>query len=88
MLAGVFVEGVVLVDREVLAVSPRAGSKVAVLPLRPVKYNPCDLRIQTHVAARSLNTVLHVFEATVQLPKFAAFRYLEDASAFRNPSSR
>lgn len=77
-----------LVDREVLAVSPRAGSKVAVLPLRPVKYSPCQLRIQTHVAARSLNTVLHVFEATVSLPKFAAFRYVEDASAFRNPTSR
>jgi hypothetical protein len=36
----------VLVDREVLAVSPRAQSRIAVLPLRPAKYSPCQLRLQ------------------------------------------
>ena len=35
-----------LADREVIAVSPRPGSRTAVLPLRPVKFSPCTLRIQ------------------------------------------
>lgn len=45
----VVAEGVVLVDREVLAVSPKAQSKVAILPLRPAKYSACKLRIQVCV---------------------------------------
>ena len=34
---------------------------------------------QTHVATRSLGTLLHVFETTIQLPRFAAFKYLDDS---------
>lgn len=46
MITASFIEGVVLVDREVIAVSPRPQSKSAVLPLRPSKYSPCSIRVQ------------------------------------------
>lgn len=67
-----------LVDREVIAISPKAQSRVALLPLRPTKNTPCTLRIQTHVATRSLGAQLHVFESDVLLPRFSVFRYLPD----------
>lgn len=41
-------EGVMLVDREVVAITPKPQSKVAELPLRPVKYSPCELRVQVN----------------------------------------
>ena len=42
------------------------------------------------MASRSLGTLLHVFEASIALPKFAAFKYLdaEDASSYRVPASK
>lgn len=40
------------------------------------------------MASRSLGTLLHVFETTVALPKFAAFKYLEDPGPYRVPSSK
>ena len=42
-------EGVLLVDREVVAVAPRAQSKVAELPLKPCKYHTCELRVQVRL---------------------------------------
>jgi hypothetical protein len=42
----------VLVDREVLAIAPKAQSKVAMLPLRPAKYSPCQLRVQVGIRIR------------------------------------
>jgi hypothetical protein len=71
-------EGVVLVDREVLAIAPRAQSKVAVLPLRPTRNAACTLRIQTHVALRSSGAQVHVFETDVVVPKFSAFKLLSE----------
>ncbi len=65
-----------LVDREVVAISPKAQSKIAVLPLKPAKHCPCTLRIQTHVATRSLGAQLHVFESDVVLPRFSVFKQL------------
>lgn len=40
-------EGIVLPEhREVIAISPKAQSKIAILPLKPTKYSSCSLRIQ------------------------------------------
>jgi hypothetical protein len=64
------------VDREVVAISPKAQSKLAVLPLKPAKHCPCALRIQTHVATRSLGAQLYVFETDVLLPRFSVFKQL------------
>ena len=42
-------EGVILVEREVFAISPKPHSKSAVLPLRPNRNTSCKLRLQvTH----------------------------------------
>ncbi len=88
-LVAVDLEGVVLVDREVLAISPKAQSKLAVLPLKPAKNSPCTLRIQTHVATRSLGAQLHVFETDVKVPRFAVFKHLPDGAApFEMPGAK
>eukprot|EP01034_Spumella_vulgaris_P021413 gene21413-27443_t len=76
-LIAVDLEGIVLVDREVVAISPKAQSKLAVLPLKPAKHCPCTLRIQTHVATRSLGAQLHVFESDVVVPRFSVFKQLD-----------
>jgi len=80
-LIAVDLEGVVLVDREILAIAPKPQSRVATLPMRPAKYSPCSLRIQTHVAARSLGGIVHVFETTITLPRFASFKYIDEQHA-------
>eukprot|EP01035_Chromulina_nebulosa_P037034 gene37034-49968_t len=87
-LIAVDLEGVVLVDREVIAISPRAQSKIAVLPIKPTKNSPCTLRIQTHIATRSLLSQLHVFETDVTLPRFAVFKQLSDASYNAPPAAK
>jgi len=88
-LVAVDLEGVVLVDKEILAIATRPQSKVAVLPLRPAKISPCTLRIQTHVATRSLGSLLHVFESSVSLPRFAAFKYIDrDLAQYPMPTSK
>lgn len=87
-LVAVDLEGVLLVDREVIAISPKAQSKTAVLPLTPTKNSPCSLRIQTHVAARSLITQLHVFEIDMKVPRFGAYQYLEPGSKEQKEMSR
>lgn len=43
---------------------------------------------QTHVASRSLGTLLHVFETTIPLPRFAAFKYMDDFTGYRVPASK
>lgn len=50
-----------MVDREVLAVSPRAQSKIAVLPMRPVKHAPCQLRIQVSFSRTNFSAYLSLF---------------------------
>ncbi len=80
-------EGIVLVDREVIAISPRPQSKVAILPFKPAKNSACTLRIQTHVATRSLGAQLHVFESDVIVPKFSVFKHLTETAGFVAPTS-
>lgn len=58
---GLFFEGC-----EVLAVTPSSTGKPAVLPFKPIKFNACVLRVQTHLAARGMNSQLHVFEKEVR----------------------
>ena len=36
-------------------------------------HSPCTLRIQTHIATRSLLSQLHVFETDITLPRFAVY---------------
>lgn len=48
-----------LVDREVLAVSPKAQSRIAILPLRPAKYSACKLRIQVNAFVVAMVDQLH-----------------------------
>ena len=40
-----------------------------------VLHSPCTLRIQTHIATRSLLSQLHVFETDITLPRFAVYYY-------------
>ena len=40
------------------------------------------------MASRSLGTLLHVFETAIALPKFAAFKYLDDPAPYRVPASK
>ena len=47
-----------------------------------------DVLIQTHLASRSLGTLLHVFETTIPLPRFAAFKFLESTADYRMPTSK
>lgn len=51
-------EGVVLSDREVIAISPKAQSKVAIVPLKPYKYSACSLRIQVHTTDLTITVTL------------------------------
>lgn len=85
-------EGAVLDGCEILTVSTAlaAQSKSAVVPLRPVRNQACQLRVQAHVAARSMASQLHVFETTVSLPKFASFRRVDEnkASQYATPSAQ
>lgn len=84
-LIAVDLDGVVLIDREVIAISPRPQSKIAVLPLKPSRNLPCNIRVQTHVATRSLGAQVHVFETDISLPKFSAFKVFTDASSLALP---
>jgi len=86
-LIAVDLEGVILVDREAIAITPRAQSKWAILPLRPNRNAPCKLRVQSHIATRSLGAQIHVFETDINIPKFSAFAQLtEDLSQFTAPT--
>lgn len=55
-------DGVVLIDREVLAISPKPQSKVAILPLRPTRNLACTLRVQVGLdVACSIGFVVSIF---------------------------
>lgn len=43
------------------------------------------MNTQTHVATRSLGAHLHIFETIVTLPKFAAFKHVDDPSYYQMP---
>jgi len=78
-------EGVVFSDREVMAFSPKTQSRSATLSLRPSRNYDCKLRVQTHVASRSLQTQLHVFETDINIPKFAAFAQTSEITQYPLP---
>eukprot|EP00607_Mallomonas_marina_P009864 CAMPEP_0182420674 /NCGR_PEP_ID=MMETSP1167-20130531/5644_1 /TAXON_ID=2988 /ORGANISM="Mallomonas Sp, Strain CCMP3275" /LENGTH=760 /DNA_ID=CAMNT_0024596939 /DNA_START=242 /DNA_END=2524 /DNA_ORIENTATION=+ len=86
-LVAIDLEGAVLSGLEVVAVSPLGNSKTVVLPLHPVRNIPCSIRIQAHLTVRGYPTSLHVMEADVLLPRFAAFLQLMEGTALSTPSS-
>jgi Bardet-Biedl syndrome 2 protein len=43
--------------------------------------------LQTHISLRSSLAALHVFEASIKVPKFAAFKMVEKSSQTPNPTS-
>lgn len=71
-----------------MAISPKSQSKIALLPFKPAKHTQCTLRIQAHVATRSLGAQLHVFESDVVVPKFSMFKYLPDSTGVELPASK
>lgn len=78
-LEGIMLEG----GREVIAFAPKnqvtgTGGRSATLSFRPSRNQPAKLRIQTHIASRSLTTYLHVFETDITVPRFAAFCQLDE----------
>jgi Bardet-Biedl syndrome 2 protein len=79
-------EGVILIDREAVVISPaKPQSKTAILPLKPSRNLGCKLRIQSHIATRALGTQIHVFETDIEIPKFAAFSQLIELSQYTPP---
>lgn len=75
------IEGVVLgTGREVLAFAPAALSRATTLPLRPTRNQPATVRVQSHIASRSLTSYLHIFEKDIQIPRFASFAVVPDTS--------
>eukprot|EP01038_Epipyxis_sp_PR26KG_P005701 gene5701-7869_t len=89
-LIAVDLESIVLIGKEVVAISPKEQSKIAILPLKPTKNSACTLRIQTHVATRSLGAQLHVFETDITIPRFSAYMQLtpENQSNYNIPKSK
>jgi hypothetical protein len=45
---------------EILAITPLSIGGAASLPLRPIKNQPCMLRIQTHVASRYVYIYIYI----------------------------
>eukprot|EP01039_Chlorochromonas_danica_P003873 gene3873-4231_t len=84
-LIAVDVEGNLMAEREVLAISPRTLQRQAVLPLTPSRNIASTIRLQTHLSTRSQSTQLIVEEKDLFLPKFAAFVLLDDLSRFPVP---
>jgi Bardet-Biedl syndrome 2 protein len=78
-LEGIMLDG----GKEVIAFAPKnqvtsSGARSATLSFCPSRNQPVKLRIQTHVASRSLTTYLHVFETDIAVPRFAAFCQLDE----------
>lgn len=76
---GVLLEG----GREAVAFAPKnlvtsSGGRSVCLSLRPQRHQAAKLRVQTHLAARSLTSYLHVFETDISVPRFAAFCELSE----------
>jgi Bardet-Biedl syndrome 2 protein len=84
-LIAIDVEGVIMLDREVVALSPRSHNKEAKLPLLPSRNVACTIRLQTHLSTRSQSSQLVVQETDLQLPKFAAFAHVVDLTQYPVP---
>ena len=81
-------EGIVLEGTEVLAIAPLSIGRVASFPLKPLKNQPCSLRIQTHLASRLLSTQLHVFESEIKIPRFSGYKVVDDDKTTIEPNSQ
>lgn len=84
-LIAVDLEGVIMVDKDVLALSPHTLNRQAFLPLTPSRNVACTVRLQTHLSTRSQSTQLVVFEKDLVIPKFSAFSLLDDLTKFPVP---
>ena len=56
--------------------------------LKPLKNQPCSLRIQTHLASRLLSTQLHVFESEIKIPRFSGYKVVDDDKTTIEPNSQ
>lgn len=73
-IIAVDLEGGVLEQNEVLAISPSRVDKTAIFHITPRKYHNCSIRIQTHIGAKSQTAAqMHVFEKEIVIPKFSNF---------------
>jgi hypothetical protein len=70
-----------------MTICSSSPSQNIVLPLRSGKYQSGNLHLQTHVSLRSSLAILHVFEATIKVPKFASFKMVEKGSQTQRPVS-
>lgn len=59
-------------DTEVLAITPSTASRLAILPLRPSKFTPCNIRVQVGVNF-ILSTLCSASISIVSLPTFFLF---------------
>ena len=87
-IVAIDLEGGVLDGAEVLAVAPTTQGRVAAISLRPTKNQPCTLRVQTHVSPRAYAAQLHVFESEVQVPRFSAFKMIDESKNRLEPNSQ
>ena len=87
-IVAIDLEGGVLEGAEVLAVAPLTQSRVAAISLRPTKNQPCTLRVQTHVSPRAYTAQLHVFESEVHVPRFSAFKMIDESKNTLEPNSQ
>jgi Bardet-Biedl syndrome 2 protein len=72
-IIAVDLEGGVLEQNEVLAISPSRMDKTAIFQIIPRKYHNCSIRIQIHIAAKTEQQQMHVFEKEINIPKFSNF---------------
>lgn len=57
------------------------------MPFYLSKNQRCLIRLQTHIAVKSIGSQLHVFEADIEIPTFASFKKIENEKDFSKPSS-
>jgi hypothetical protein len=56
--------------------------------MKPIKHQPSKMLVQVHVASRTVTNLLHIFEADIIVPRFAAFYQLSDLSQIKFPTNQ
>ena len=82
-------EGAMFVGHEAICVSPTPAKRNASVSLMPAKNIPCKINIQSHLTPRGYDVHLHVFEETLDVPRFSRFCSIpEDPNVYPIPQSK
>jgi Bardet-Biedl syndrome 2 protein len=69
--------------QEMVGITFSTPGKTGVVPMRPHRFMPSKLRCQVHLSPRGSNgELVHVIDADIISPRFAALAHLDDVSAF------